>query len=118
MSLQTPLNNQVLGTILAAGTLTAQPFDTQGYSLYGLYTNTNSVNGSLTFLVNGTLDPNSGNWKPLYNGAGARVSITAPSGQFAISSDVLTPLKGYRYFYIESTAQTTGLGLTLVLKTE
>ena len=118
MSLQTPLNNQVTGTILAAGTLTALPFDTQGYSLYGLLTNTNSVNGSLMFRVHGTLDPDTGNWKPLYNNAGARVSITAPSGQWAISSDALTPLKGYRYFYVESTAQTTGLSLTLMLKTE
>ena len=118
MSLQTPFNNQVIGTILAGGTLTAIPFDTQGYSLYGLYTNSSSVNGSLTFLVNGTLDTNSGNWKPLYNNAGARVSITAPSGQFAISSDALTPLKAYRYFYVESTAQTNGLGLTLILKSE
>lgn len=118
MSMQTPVTNQVVGTILAAGTLTALPFDTQGYSLYGLFTNTSSINGSLTFLVNGTLDPNSGNWKPLYTNAGARVSITAPSGQFAISSDALTPLKGYRYFYVESTAQTNGLALTLSLKTE
>jgi hypothetical protein len=118
MSLQTPLNNQVTGTILAAGTLTAEPFDTQGYSLYGLFTNSNSINGTLMFRVHGTLDPNSGNWRPLYNGAGARVAVTAPSGQFGISSDVLTPLKGYRYFYVESTAQTTGLSLTLMLKTE
>ena len=118
MSLQTPLNNQVTGTILAAGTLTAQPFDTQGYSLLGLLTNSASVNGSLMFRVHGTLDPNSGNWKPLYNNVGARVSITAPSGEWAISSDALTPLKGYRYFYVESTAQTNGLSLTLILKTE
>lgn len=118
MSLQTPLNNQAVGTILAGGTLTALPFDTQGYSLYGLYTNTSSVNGTMSFLVNGTLDPNTANWKTLYNGAGAQVAFTAPSGQWAISSDVLTPLKAYRYFYIVSTAQTNGLQLTLMLKTE
>jgi len=118
MSLQTPLWNSVDGTILAGGTLTEGPFDTQGYSLYGLTTRTNSINGSLTFLVSGSLSSNSGDYNTVYTNAGVAVSVTAPSGQFAISSDALTPLKGYRYIHVRSTAQTNGLALTLHLKAE
>jgi hypothetical protein len=118
MSLQTPLYNQVTGTILAAGTLTASPFDTQGYTISGLLATGNSVNGTLNFLVNDTADSNSGNWKTLYTGAGVAVAVTAPSGAWGISADALTPLRGYRHIWIKTTAQTTGLGLILTLKAE
>jgi hypothetical protein len=118
MSLQTPLWNSIDGTILPNGTLTEQPFDTQGYSLYGLTTRSNSVNGSLTFLVSGSLSSNSADYNTVYNNVGAAVSVTAPSGMFAIGSDALAALRGYRYIHIRSTAQTNGLGITLHMKAE
>ncbi len=123
MSLQTPLFNQVQGTILPNGTLSSQ-FDVQGYSLMGLQSLSNSVNGTLGFMVSTEGDtPNppgsaSTPYRTLYNGAGVPYTITAPSGQFAISSDALTPLKGYQFIRVSSTAQTNGLSLVLTLKAE
>lgn len=117
--MQTPSYNQVIGTILAGGTLTAAPFDTQGYTVAGLMAAGTGIIGTMNFRVNGSLDPNSGNWKTLYTGAGIPAAVTAPSGAWAISADALTPLKGFRYFYVvTSAAQTTGLSLTLFLKSE
>lgn len=116
--MQTPSYNQLQGTILAGGTLTATPFNIEGYTAFGLMTTTSSANGTLNFLVNSTPDTNSGNWKTLNTAAGAAVAITINSGQSAISSDALTPLHGYKYFHVKSTAQTNGLGLTLTAKAD
>lgn len=126
MGLQTPLYNTVYGTILAAGTLT-ETFNLQGYSLAGIQALDSSVNGTLSFLVSDKTDvpaeivpPNApaGVFRTLYTGAGVPVTVTAPVGQFAISSDALTPLKGYQFIRITSTAQTNGLALMLSLKAE
>lgn len=123
MSLQTPLNNTIYGTILATGTLSSQ-FDLQGYVLGGLIALTNSVNGTLGFMVSDLPDTPAqpgfpaGVYRDLYKNDGTTVQITAPSGQFAISSEYLLPLVGYRYVRVKTTAQTTGLSLVLVLKTD
>ena len=123
MSLQTPLNNTVNGTILAGGTLTSE-MNIQGYTLIGLMATTSSVNGTLGFQVSDkptvpvSPDQTPGVYRTLYTNLGVPVSVTAPSGAFAISSDALTPLKGYQYVKVSSTAQTTGLAITLILKTE
>jgi hypothetical protein len=114
---QTPSYNQVTGTILAAGTLSSQ-FDTQGYTVAGLIALDTSVNGTLNFRVSDKADADGGVYRLLYGSAGVAVAVTAPSGQFAITADSLTPLKGYRYVRVASTAQTTGLALVMTLKAE
>lgn len=119
--MQTPSYNQVYGTILATGTLSSQ-FDTQGYQIAGLIALSNSVNGTLGFMVSDLPDTNpiagqpGGVYRTVYGNTGAAEAITAPSGQFAIGSQHLLPLSGYRYVRISSTAQTTGLSLMLTLK--
>jgi hypothetical protein len=115
--MQTPSINQVVGTILAAGTLSSE-FNLQGYSLLGLQATSSSVNGTLGFMVSDKPDANGGVYRTLYNAVGVPVAVTAPSGQWGISSDALTPLKGYQYIRVSSTAQTTGLALKLSLKAE
>lgn len=126
MSQQTPLNNTVYGTILPNGTLSTE-FDIQGYSLIGLQVLDSSVNGTLGFMVSDKTDtpalitPSGGAagvYRVLYNNVGVPVSVTAPSGQFAISSDALTPLKGYQFIRVSSSAQTNGVSLMLSLKAE
>lgn len=126
MSLQTPLYNTIYGTIAAGGTLTGT-FNLQGYSLAGIQALDASVNGTLNFLVSDKTDVSAeivpplapaGVFRTLYTGAGVPVAVTAPSGQFAISSDALTPLKGYQFVRITSTAQTNGLAIMLSLKAE
>lgn len=123
MGLQTPLNNTVYGTILAGGTLSSQ-FDLQGYNALGLIVLDNSVNGTLNFRVSDLPDVNAipgqpgGVYRTLYGSNGAAVALTINSGQGAISSDALTPLKGYRYVRVQSTAQTNGLALMLTLKSD
>ena len=116
--MQTPSYNQFQGTILAGGTLTAQPFNVEGYTTFGLMATTSSVNGTLNFLVNDTPDVNSGNWKQVYGSTGAAVTVTINSGKTAISSDALTSLHGYKYLHIKSTAQPNGLALTLTAKAD
>lgn len=115
---QTPSFNQVQGTILAGGTLTASPLYVEGYAVQGLIANTSSINGTLNFLVNDTDDANSGNWKQVYGSNGSAVAVTLNSGKTAVSSDALTVLRGYKYIHVKSTAQTNGLALTLTLKAE
>jgi hypothetical protein len=115
--MQTPLNNQIIGTINAAGTLSSE-FNIQGYPLLGLIALSNSVNGTLGFMVSDKPDAQGGVYRVLYNNAGAAIAITAPSGQFAISSEYLLPLAGYQYVRVSSSAQTTGLSLTLTLKSD
>jgi hypothetical protein len=117
MSLQTPLYNTIYGTILATGTLSSE-FNVQGYSLLGLQFLSSSVNGTLGFMVSDKDDAHSGVYRPLYAANGAPVAITVNSGQGAISSDALTPLKGYQFIRVSSTAQTLGASIMLSLKTE
>lgn len=113
----TPSFNQVTGTILATGTLSSE-FNMQGYTLSGLQALDASVNGTLGFMVSDKGDASGGIYRTLYGAAGVPVAVTAPSGQFAISGDALTPLKGYQYIRVSSTAQTNGLALMLTLKSE
>jgi hypothetical protein len=123
MGLQTPLYNTIYGTILAGGTLSSE-FNLQGYQLSGLIARSNSVNGTLGFMVSDLPDVPSrpgaaaGVYRTLYNNAGAAIAITAPSGQWGISSEYMLPLVGYQYVRVSSTAQTTGLALTLILKAD
>lgn len=117
MSLQTPLNNTIYGTMLATGTLSSE-FNLQGYSLLGLITATNSVLGTLGFQVSDKSDANGGTYRTLVGSNGAPVAIGPVTGQFGLSSEALLPLKGYQYVKVSSTAQTTGLSLVLILKTE
>lgn len=115
--MQTPASNQFAGTILAAGTLSSE-FNLQGYGLLGLQATSSSVNGTLGFMVSDKPDALGGVYRTLYGAAGVPVTVTAPSGQWGISSDALTPLKGYQYIRVSSTAQTLGLSLMLSLKAE
>lgn len=117
MSLQTPLNNTIYGTVLPAGTLSSE-FNLQGYSLLGLITLTNSVLGTLGFMVSDKGDANGGVYRTLVGSNGAAVTLGPVTGQFGMSSDALTPLKGYQYIRISTTAQTTGLSIMLSLKPE
>lgn len=126
MSLQTPLYNTVYGTILAAGTLSSE-INLQGYGIVGIQALSSSVNGTLGFMVSDKTDtpaqivpPGSpaGVYRTLYNNAGVPVSVTAPSGQFAIGSDQLSALRGYQFIRISSTAQTLGIAFALSLKAE
>lgn len=114
---QTPSYNQVVGTINATGTLSSQ-FDTQGYSIAGLIAKTNSVNGTLGFMVSDKPDESGGVYRTLYGSNGVPVAITAPSGQWALDSDALKVIKGYRYIRVSSTAQTNGLSLVMPLKAD
>ena len=115
MSIQSPYYNQLYGTILATGTLSSQ-FDTQGYQIAGLIALDNSVNGTLNFRVSDKPDSEGGVYRTLYGSNGSAVAVTINSGQGGISSDALTPLKGFRYVRVQSTAQTNGLSLCLTLK--
>ncbi len=123
MSLQTPLYNQITGTILAGGTLSSE-FFVQGYSLMGLMAMSNSLLGTLGFMVSNLPDvPNipgtpTGVYRTLIGSNGAAVAVAVPSGQWAMSSEAMTPVKGYQYIRISSTAQTNGLALVLTLKAE
>lgn len=117
MSQQTPLNNQYIGTILAAGTLSSE-FNIAGYGILGLQATTSSVNGTLGFMVSNKGDADGGVYRPLYNNLGVAISATAPSGQFAISGDALAALRPYQFIRVSSTAQTNGLALILTVKAE
>jgi hypothetical protein len=113
----TPSTNQVTGTILATGTLSSE-FNLMGYNLVGIQALGASVNGTLGFMVSDKPDASGGVYRTLYGPTGTPVTITAPSGQFALSSDALTPLNGYQYIRVSSSAQTNGLALRLSLKSE
>jgi hypothetical protein len=113
----TPFYNQVTGTILAGGTLSSE-FNLMGYNLVGIQALGTSINGTLGFMVSDKPDASSGVYRTLYNAVGVAVAVTAPSGQFSLSSDALTPLKGYQYIRVSSSAQTNGLALNLTLKAE
>ena len=123
MGLQTPLYNTVYGTILAGGTLSSQ-FDLQGYQLAGLIALSNSVNGTLGFMVSDLPDvpyrpgAPAGVYRDMYKNDGTTVAITAPSGQFGISSEYMLPLVGYQFVRVKTTAQTNGLQLVLILKSD
>ena len=123
MSLQTPLYNTIYGTILAGGTLSDE-FNVQGYSLYGLMALSNSVLGTLGFMVSDKADvptvPGTpgGVYRTLVGANGAAVSVGPVSGQFGLSSEALLPIKGYQFIRVSTTAQTTGLAIVLNLKAE
>lgn len=123
MGLQTPLNNTIYGTILAGGTLSSE-FNLQGYQLAGLIALSNSVNGTLGFMVSDRPDVATipgqpgGVYRDLYKNDGTTVQITAPSGQFGISSEFLLPLVGYQFVRVKTTAQTNGLSLMLSIKSD
>lgn len=117
MSLQTPLNNTVYGTILPGGTLSSE-FNIQGYSLYGVQFLSASVNGTLGFMVSDKPDAQGGVYRPLYTALGVPVAVTAPSGVGAISGDAFSSLRPFQYIRVSSTAQTLGLALMFNLKTE
>ncbi len=117
MSLQTPLTNTIYGTILATGTLSSE-FNIQGYSLLGVMALSNSVLGTLGFMVSDKADVNSGVYRSLVGSNGAAVAVGPVSGQFGLSSEALLPLKGYQFIRVSTTAQTTGLSLALILKAD
>ncbi len=123
MSLQTPLNNTIYGTILAGGTLSSE-FNVQGYSLLGLIALSNSVLGTLGFAVSDLPDvpyqpgKPTGVYRTLVGANGTPVAIGPVSGQFGLSSEALLPVKGYHYIRISTTAQTNGAALALILKAE
>jgi len=117
MMAQSPSFNQAQGTILAGGTLSSE-INLLGYTYFGLQATTSSVNGTLGFMVSNKSDADGGVYRPLTNNLGVPVAVTAPSGQFSISGDALTALKGYQFMRISSTAQTNGLALVLTMKSE
>lgn len=114
---QTPSYNQAQGTILAGGTLSSE-INLLGYTYFGLQTLGSSVNGTLGFMVSNKSDADGGVYRTLYNNLGVPVAVTAPSGQFSVSGDALTALKGYQFIRVSSTAQTNGLALVLTMKAE
>jgi hypothetical protein len=113
----TPKYNQIYGTILAAGTLSSE-FALQGYSVSGVLALSNSVNGTLGFMVSNKGDAQGGVYRPVYGANGAAVAITINSGQGAVDTDALKTIRGYQYVRVSSTAQTNGLSLMLVLESE
>jgi hypothetical protein len=123
MGLQTPLNNTIYGTILAGGTLSSE-FNVQGYALLGLIATSNSVLGTLGFMVSDLPDvpyrpgTPAGVYRSLVGSNGVAVAVGPVSGQFGLSSEALLPVKGYQYIRVSTTAQTTGLALTLILKSD
>lgn len=111
----TPRFNQAYGTILAGGTLSSE-FNLQGYSVSGILALSNSVNGTLGFMVSNKGDAQSGVYRTVYDSNGAAVALTINSGQGAVDTDALKTIRGYQYLRVSSTAQTNGLSLMLVLE--
>jgi hypothetical protein len=113
----TPRFNQVYGTILAGGTLSSE-FALQGYSISGVMALSNSVNGTLGFMVSNKGDAQGGVYRPVYGSNGTAVALTINSGQGAVDTDALKTIRGYQYVRVSSTAQTNGLALMLTLESE
>jgi hypothetical protein len=113
----TPRFNQIYGTILAGGTLSSE-FALQGYSISGVMALSNSVNGTLGFMVSNKGDAQGGVYRPVYSSNGTAVELTINSGQGAVDTDALKTIRGYQYVRVSSSAQTNGLALMLVLESD
>lgn len=113
----TPRFNQIYGTILAGGTLSSE-FALQGYSVAGVMALSNSINGTLGFMVSNKSDAQGAVYRPVYGSNGAAVALTINSGQGAVATDALNAIRGYQYVRVSSSAQTNGLSLMLTLESE
>jgi len=100
-------------TIAINGT-TSGAVDLEDFEIAGLILPT-LVSANLTFTVSSTL---TGTYVALKAKGAAALSITATTGGFAVSSDDLTGLKGYRYVKIVADAAqtTTARIFTWILK--
>ena len=108
-------NNMFHGTIIAGGTLTTE-IDLADYSAFGLMSDTNLVNGTMSFQTSPYSDSETDADKtPLYRDVldetGSVATIGPVSGAIAIKAeDVVQILAGYRYVKIKmSIAQTNGV---------
>ena len=108
-------NNMFHGTIIAGGTLTNE-IDLADYSAFGLMSDTNLVNGTVTFQASPYSDGETDADKtPLYRDIldenGSVAAIGPVSGAIAIQADqIVQILAGYRYVKIKmSIAQTNGV---------
>ena len=120
MQLAEVRNNLFHGTITAGGTLTNE-IDLGGFSLFGLISDNNLVNGTLSFQVSAYSDNDSSNtsdYVDLTNGDVTALSFGATGSQIAVSADeVVQALAAYRYVKIKmSNAQTNGCKFYLPAK--
>lgn len=108
--------NLLQGTVAAGGTLSSQ-FDLGEYNTLGLLTDSNMVNGTLSFMVSDLPDSQGGVYKALYKSDGTVASIGPVSGAAAISAIALAPIFPYRYVRVKfSIAQTNGVALRLPVR--
>lgn len=112
-------NNLFHGTIIAGGTLTAE-IDLSDYSAFGVMSDANLVNGTMSFQASPYSDNETDADKtPLYRDildeTGAAETIGPVEGAIAIKAErIVQILAGYRYVKIKmSIAQTNGVAFTI-----
>jgi hypothetical protein len=89
--------------VISAGTLTSAEVDLEGFVVMGLFIPTiDSAN--LTFTVSPTTG---GTFQTVKDKDGNAFTITAGTGNFAVSSDDMVDISGYRYVKIVSSATQT-----------
>jgi len=89
--------------ITAKNGSTSAVADIEGYAITGLLIPTIDT-GNITFTVSNLVG---GTYYTLKDMDGATFTITAGTGAFAVGSDDLSPLFGYRFIKVVSAAQTT-----------
>jgi len=99
---------------IAIDGLTSDAVDLEDAEILGLIIPT-LISANLTFTVSSAL---AGTYVPLESKAAAALTIAAATGGFAVSSDDLVGLKGYRFVKIVADAQqtTTARVFTWLLK--
>ena len=104
----------VKSCVIAIGGTTSGAVDLEDAEILGLILPT-LVSANLTFTVSSTL---AGDYVALKTKGAAALSITATTGGFAVESDDLVGLKGYRFVKIVADAEqtTTARVFTWLLK--
>ena len=108
----------IQGTMAAGGTLTTE-IDIGGFEAFGLITDGNLVNSTLSFQVSAFPDGNANAfYTDLKDETGTAVTLGPTGTRIAVKSDILTQyLIGYRYVKIKSAAtQTNGVKFYLPAK--
>ena len=109
--------NLLYGTILPGGTLSNE-IDLGEYNTLGMFTSSDLILGTLTFMVSPLPDAQGGGYTTLLKSDGtAAISIGPISGNKAISAITLAPLFPYRFIRLQtSSTQTNGVQLFLPVR--
>lgn len=107
-------NNQIIGTMGTAGTL-SEEFDLSGFTQVGMLTD-GAANGTLNFLVSVQSLAQGNTYRLLRDTAGVAVAYTVPTGSNAYKEVDMRVLAPYRYVRLLSNVAQTGFSATFVLK--